>query len=135
MAMSTRTLAEAARLLTEPLIDSLQIMDVGAPVTVGHEVTRELTEVGQPVRGLVQTVSLESAVEGRVTQAISIKVPQGTDLVPGQAVKVLFCRLEPDLSQQVFLVDTMSLNGLALIRKGTAVRFEAVNQEGKGGLA
>lgn len=135
MTMSTQTLDEAARMLSTLLVDSIQILNVGEPVTSGIHVTRPLSPVGQPVNGLVQTTSIENTVEGRMTQTISIKVPRGTALAPGQAVKVLFCRQEPDLAGAVFLVDSISRNGLAMIRKGQASTFKAVNPEGKGGLA
>lgn len=136
MTMSTQTLDESARLLAAVhLIDQLQIMDVGPTVTAGTRVTRSLTPVGLPVAGLVQTITLENAVEGRVSQTFSVKVARATPLIPGQAVKVLFCRQEPDLAGAVFLIDTMSLNGLAMIRKGTASRARTVDEQGKGILA
>lgn len=132
MAMSTQTLDEAGRLMAQSvLIDSLQIFDVSDPITVGHDVTRALTPVGQPIAGLVQTISLESAVEGRVAQAYSIKVPRGTALEAGQAVRVLSTRSDLDLVGKTILIDTISKNGLAMLRKGTGIDFENVNQEGK----
>lgn len=132
MVMSTQTLDQAAQLLQSAvLIDRLQVLDVGEPVTVGFNVTRSLTTVGQPVAGLVQSVTLESVVEGRVNQAYSIKLPQGTVISEGQAVKVIECRQEPDLVGTVLLVDTISRNGLAMIRKGTATVARTVDQQGK----
>lgn len=136
MAMSTQTLDESARLLSAAvLLDRIQVLSVGDPVTVGTEVTRALDEVGAPIAGLVQTISLESAVDGRVTQVFSIKVPRGTALNPGQAIRVEACLMEPALVGKVILVDTMSKNGLAMLRKGYGSTFENVNQEGKEGLA
>ena len=46
MTMSTPTLHEASCLLETVLIDLVQIMDVGDPVTVGIHVTRSLIPVG-----------------------------------------------------------------------------------------
>lgn len=135
MVMSTPTLDEASRLLSLNFIDRLQIMDVGEPVTTGATVTRALTPVGDPVAGVVQSVTLENAVEGRVTQTYSIKVTRATALKVGQAVKVLVCRQEPDLVGQVILVDIMSRNGLALIRKGQGSIAQVINTEGKEALA
>lgn len=135
MVMLTPTLDEAARLLSLNFIDLLQIMDVGEPVTVGANVTRSLTAVGDPVAGLVQSVSLENAVDGRVSQTYAIKVHRATALRIGQAIKVLVCRQEPDLVGQVLLVDIMSRNGLALVRKGYGSITKVVNQEGKEALA
>lgn len=135
MTMSTQTLDEAGRQVAAAvLLDMVQIHDVGNPVTVGIHVTRELTPVGKPIPGLVQTTGLENAVESRTSSVYSIKVARGTDLKAGQAVKVLFCRAEPDLAHKVLLVDKVSKNGLAMIRKAVASDFEVVNQEGKAGL-
>lgn len=132
MAMSTQTLDESARLLASAvLIDTIQILNVGQPVTVGINVTRSLTAVGDPIAGLVQSISLEVAAEGRVTQLYSIKVAKGTALEAGQAVRVITCLAEPDLVGQELLVDQMSRNGLAMIRKGYGTIFQNVNQEGK----
>lgn len=132
MVMSTQTLDQASQLLQSAvLIDRLQVLDVGQPVTVEFEVTRSLTAVGEPVAGLVQSVTLENAVEGRVSQTYSLKVPQGTVLREGRALKVLQCRQEPDLVGMVLLVDTISRNGLAMIRKGTASIARVVDQQGK----
>lgn len=132
MAMSTQTLDEAARLLSAAIeLDRIQVLNVGEPVTVGIHVTRELTEVGEPVAGLVQSITLESAFDGRVTQSFSVKVVRGTALEAGQAIRVEACLMEPDLVGKVLLLDTMSKNGMALIRKGIANVFENVNQEGK----
>ena len=134
MSMSPAVLAQGAALLETVLLDQVQILNVGDPVTVGHEVTREVSNVGEPVRGLVQSVTLENAVESRVSQAYSVKVARATALVPGQAVKVLSCQAEPELVGKIIYIDKVSLNGLAMLRKGTGSDFENVNQEGKGEL-
>jgi hypothetical protein len=42
---------------------------------------------------------------------------------------------EPDLVGKVLLLDKVSQNGLAMLRKAVASDFDMVNQEGKGGLA
>lgn len=136
MAMSTQTLDEGARMLEAGImLDRLQILDVGNPVTVGTQVTRDITPAGEPVPGLVQTVTLESAVEGKVSQGFTIKVPKRVSLTPGQAVRVEACLAEPDLVGVILLVDTVSLNGAAMLRKATASRARVVNQEGKEALA
>ncbi|QBZ72936.1 hypothetical protein SEA_PHRIENDS_10 [Microbacterium phage Phriends] len=130
-AMSTQTLAESSRLLELVLMDSLQIMDVGDPITMGHNVTRSLTPVGDPIPGLVQTTTLQNAVESRVESVYSIKVRQGTQISAGQAVRVVSCVQEPSLVGKVLLLDKISQNGLALLRKGVATDATVVNQEGK----
>ncbi|WNO28257.1 hypothetical protein SEA_GAREY24_10 [Microbacterium phage Garey24] len=134
-AMSTQTLAEAGALLASVLLDSIQILDVGDPVTVGHNVIKSLTPVGDPVAGLVQSTTLQNAVESKVETVFSVKVARGTALEAGQAIRVVSCVAEPDLVGKVLLLDKISQNGLALIRKGVASEATVVNQEGKEGLA
>lgn len=135
MAMSTQTWAEGSRLLALLLVDTIQIMDVGDPVTVGFDVVRELTPVGDPIPGLVQTTTLENAAESSVNSIYSVKVLQGTVLEAGQAIKLITCAQEPSFVGKVLLIDKISQNGLAVIRKGTASDFKQVNQEGKGDLS
>ncbi len=133
MTMSTQILDEAARLLAaNVLIDSVQIGLAGEAETVGFDVVRSFTPQGQPVKALVQTTVLANAAESRVDSVYSIKVPYGTDLQPGMAVEVLTCDREPGLVGRRLLVDKVSENGAALLRKAVASRFEVVNQEGKG---
>jgi len=135
MVMSTQTLAESARQLSAAvLIDTIQIYDVGDPVTVGFEVTRALTIVGQPLAGLVQETTLENAVESRTTSTYSVKVSQGTSISAGQVVEVVSSIMEPSLVGKRLLLDKVSQNGLAMIRKAVASEFEVVNQEGKEGI-
>jgi hypothetical protein len=133
--MSTQTLREAARLLGTVLIDEIQIYNVGDPVTVGFEVTRPLTAVGDPVAGLVQGTTLENAVESQTSTIWSVKVHRDTPLVAGQAVRVITCEAEPGLVGKTLLLDKVSLQGAAMIRKGVASDVVVVNQEGKEGIA
>lgn len=134
MVMSTQTLTEASRQLASVLVDSVQIYDVGQPVTVGFEVTRALTAVGEPVPGLVQTTSLANAVESQTDNVYAVKFHQGTAVRAGQAVEVMSCVQEPDLVGKRLLLDKVSQNGVAVIRKCVASDFTNVNQEGKEGL-
>jgi len=133
--MSTQTLAEASRLLAlSVLTDMVQISTVGAPVTVGFSVVRPLVPAGEPVAALVQTTTLANATESRVENLYSVKVAQGTVLVAGQAVTVTRCTQEPSLVGKTLLLDKVSQNGIALIRKAVATDFDTVNQEGKEGI-
>lgn len=135
MVMSTQISREAARQLEVAiLLDSVQIFNVGEPVTVGTQVTRVLTPVGKPVAGLVQTSTPQGAVESTTNQIFSVKVSQGTPLAAGQAVKVLACLMEPDLVGEVFFLDSVSRNGAALICKAFASKATVVNQQGKEAL-
>ena len=136
MAISTQTLAEASSLLSgQVLVDSVQVYNVGEPVTVGVSVSRALSPAGEPVAALVQTTTLANSAESLTDSVYSVKVAQGTALAAGQAVKVLTCVQEPDLVGKTLLLDKVSQNGLALIRKAVASDWTVVNQEGKEGLA
>lgn len=132
MTMSTQTLAEASRLLAGAVLtDIVQLYDVQQPITVGINVTRELTAAGEPVPGLVQTTTLENAAESNVTNIYYVKLASKTAVRAGQVVKVLECRAEPDLVGKKLLLDKVSQNGLAMLRKAVASDFQVVNQEGK----
>ena len=136
MVMSTQISHEASQLLEQAiLLDSVQLLNVGQPVTVGANVTRSLTPVGAPIAGLVQTTVLQGAIEGRTENVYSVKLPQGTVVSAGQAVRVVACLMEPDLVGKVLLLDKVSQNGAALIRKCIASDTTVVNQEGKEALA
>lgn len=136
MTMSTPILDEGARLLAlATLVDTIQICTVGPPVTVGFEVTRALTPVGEPIAGLVQTITLENAIESKTEQTFSVKVARGTAFNAGSAIQVITCVAEPELVGKVLLIDKVSLSGLSMIRKAVATDFETVNQEGKGDIA
>ncbi|QFP95338.1 hypothetical protein SEA_YUUY_9 [Microbacterium phage YuuY] len=136
MEMSTQTWDDAGVLLGQAvLVDTLQIMDVGDPVTVGTKVVRLLTPVGDPVDGLVQTTSLANAAESQVVNVYSVKVARKTVIRAGQAIKLVACRQEPDLVGKVLLLDKVSQNGLAVIRKAVASDTTVVNQEGKEGIS
>lgn len=134
MPMSTQTLAEAAALLSGVLVDTIQLYTVAEPETTGIHVTRELTPVGDPVASLVQTTVLENATESRVNSTYSVKFAQGTVVEPGMAIEVITATREPSLQGKKLLLDKVSQNGVAVIRKAVASDFEAVNQEGKEGL-
>lgn len=135
MTMSTQTLTEASRVLTlATLVDTVQLYTVGEPVTEGINVTRELTPVGPPVIGLVQTTTLNNAVESQVENTYSIKVAKGTPISKGMAVKVVSCVAEPDLVGKTLLIDKVSLNGLAMLRKAVASDWDQVQQQGKGDM-
>ena len=62
---------------------------------------------------------------------IVAKVDVGTTLEAGQAVQVVSCQQEPDLVGKTLLIDKVSENGLALLRKAVASDFYRVDQQGK----
>ena len=134
MVIPTPILVDASNLLSVVLEDRVQIYDLGEPVTVGAHVTRAKTPIGSPTPALVQTTTLANSAESRTESVYSVKVAQGTPLTAGQAIEVLTCRQEPSLVGKFLLLDKVSQNGLALIRKAVASDFQIVNQEGKASL-
>lgn len=135
MAMSTQTLAEAAGLLKQSLlVDKIHIYTAGGTVTTGIHVTRDLASVKSGVPALVQTTTLANAAESRTDNTYSIKVERGETLDPGMVVTVAECQQEPELVGKRLLVDKVSLNGLAMIRKAVAGDWTSVDQQGKEGL-
>lgn len=135
MTMSIPILAEGARLMAAAvLLDTVQIYDVGEPVTTGIHVERQLTPVGQPVAGLVQATTLQGAVESRTINTYSVKVALSTPLKPGQAVKLLNTRTDFDLVGKIVYIDKVSENGAAMIRKGIGSDWTQVQQQGKGAM-
>lgn len=136
MVMSTQTLASAASMLdVAVLIDTLDLYNVGDPVTTGIHVSRELTLVQSNIRSLVQATTLENAVESATNTFYSVKVPRGTNIKAGQAIKVKTCTNDPSLVGKTLYLDKVSQNGLALIRKAVASDTYSVNQQGKEGLS
>jgi len=135
MVMSTQTLAEASRLLAGAVLeDTIDLYSAGPPVTVGFEVTRELTLLSNGIPSLVQTTTLANAIESRTDSVYSIKVAQGTVLDAGMVIEVAVCVQEPSLVGKKLLLDKVSQNGIAVIRKAVASDWKVVNQEGKEGL-
>ena len=90
-----------------------------------------LTAVQHDVQCLVQTTEIPQPTEGVAVQQYSIKVPRGTSLKPGQVVRITRCWREPSLQEVYLLVDSVSENGAALLRKATATRFHQVDGTGK----
>lgn len=131
MVMSTPTLASAASLLdVAVLIDTLDLYDVGDQVTTGINVSRELTLVQQDIRSLVQETTLANAVESATDSVYSVKVPRGTDIKAGQAIKVKTCTNDPSLIGKTLYLDKVSQNGAALIRKAVASSTYNVDRQG-----
>lgn len=134
MVTLTPRLDDASSLLESVLIGSVKIYNSSAPKTEGIKVVRVLEKVSGPVPALVQSVDLKNAVESLTEQTFSIKVARETELVAGQVVEVVSSPQDPHLEGMKLLIGKVSLNGSALLRKGTASVYSLVNQEGKGSL-
>ena len=135
MARQTIPLADAGKLLSLVLVDKVQLYTVGPPVTTGIQVTRQLTSLGEPVNGLVQTTLLANAVESLTETTWSVKVAAEVPLQGGMAVQVLMCQQDPSLVGKVLLIDRVNQSGMNLIRKGVSGCFMAVDQQGKAVMA
>ena len=133
MVMLTPILDEATEYLRRNiLIDYLDIFEVGPTITRGFQaMPATLTAVQHDVQCLVQTTEIPQPTEGVAVQQYSIKVPRGTSLKPGQVVRITRCWREPSLQEVYLLVDSVSENGAALLRKATATRFHQVDGTGK----
>ena len=135
MARQTIPLADAGKLLSLVLVDKVQLCTVGTPVTAGIQVTRQLTALGEPVNGLVQTTLLANAVESLTETTWSVKVAAEVPLQGGMAVQVLMCQQDPSLVGEYLLIDRVSQSGMNLIRKGVSGSFMTVDQQGKAVMA
>ena len=135
MARQTIPLADAGKLLSIVLVDKVQIYTVGPPVTTGIQVTRQLTALGEPVNGLVQTTILANAVDSLTETTWSVKVAAEVPLQGGMAVQVLMCHQDPSLVGEVLLIDRVNQSGMNIIRKGISASFMTVDQQGKAVMA
>lgn len=135
MGISTRTWDKAGGLLSSALLeDSIDLYIPGELTTVGFVTTRELDLVDTNLPALVQTTTLANAAESLVEHTYSIKVLRGTAIEAGMVVQVAECVLEPSLVGRKLLVDKVSENGLALLRKAVATDWTNVDQQGKGDM-
>lgn len=132
MAISTQTLASAANLVeNNVLVDLVDVFILGEPRTEGFEVIRDEVPFQRDEPALVQTTTLANAVESRVTDTYSIKVRAKFPLEAGMMVEVTRCAAEPLLEGTKLLVDKVSLNGAAVLRKAVASSYHVVDQQGK----
>ena len=130
--ISTRILDDASSMLaTTVLVDKIDVYTRGELITVGYDTERRLDPFAIGYPALVQSTVLANAVESTVDHVYSIKVAQATPLEAGMVVEVKECTQEPDLVGVRLLVDKMSSNGLAIIRKGVASYYSQVDPQGK----
>ena len=134
MATSTQTLDDGARLLGTVLTDTVQLLTVGEPVTVGFEVQRPVTPTGTPTPALVQATTLANAEESLVSNVYSVKFPASTVVEPGMVAEVVASH-DAALVGKRLLLDKVNRNGLTMIVKAVASDWDAVDQQGKGNLS
>ena len=127
---STQTWADASDLLCGAVLeDTLNLYVPGETETVGFEAHRDLVPLANGIPGLVQTMALPSAEEGISQSTYSIKVEPATALQAGMVVEVDQCEREPSLTGKRLLVESVSENGLALLRKAIAHDWTSVDPQ------
>ena len=89
--------------------------------------TREL--VHSQVRSLVQATSTD-VVEGLGDVTYSVKLPTATEVQPGMLLVVTMCTREPSLVGMELMVDSISEDGLSIIRKCIAHSYTTVDHQG-----
>nr|DAK07725.1 MAG TPA: hypothetical protein [Caudoviricetes sp.] len=133
MTITTQTLTNASSLIKQTLlVDTVDLYTLGETQTEGYRAYRKATLVEPDVAALVQTTVLANAVESQVDNTYSVKVPLSTEVEPGMVARVIRCQREPSLVGKHLMVDKVSQNGLAMLRKCVATDFHQVDQQGKG---
>lgn len=135
MAISTQTLANASSLMERELMrDRVRLYELGPERSVGYRVVRDRTLIQADLPALVQTTDVASDAESFVSTFFSIKLPQSTPVVTGHLVEVTQCEREPHLIGKTLLVERVSFNGLALLRKAIARGYTTLDSQGKGAV-
>lgn len=126
----TQITPKAAALLTDTLLIDRVAMYQLQPATVtrySSSRTREL--VHSQVRSLVQATSTD-VVEGLGDVTYSVKLPTTTEVQPGMLLVVTKCTREPSLVGMELMVDSISEDGLSIIRKCIAHAYSTVDHQG-----
>lgn len=126
----TQITPRAAELLADTLLIDRVAMYQLQPATVtrySSSRTREL--VHSQVRSLVQATSTD-AVEGLGDVTYSVKLPTTTEVQPGMLLVVTMCTREPSLVGMELMVDSISEDGLSIIRKCIAHSYTTVDHQG-----
>lgn len=126
----TQITPRAAELLTDTLLIDRVAMYQLQPATVtrySSSRTREL--VHSQVRSLVQATSTD-VVEGLGDVTYSVKLPTTTEVQPGMLLVVTMCTREPSLVGMELMVDSISEDGLSIIRKCIAHSYTTVDHQG-----
>lgn len=126
----TQITPKAAALLADTLLIDRVAMYQLQPATVtrySSSRTREL--VHSQVRSLVQATSTD-VVEGLGDVTYSVKLPTTTEVQPGMLLVVTMCTREPSLVGMELMVDSISEDGLSIIRKCIAHSYTTVDHQG-----
>lgn len=126
----TQITPKAAELLADTLlIDRVAVYQL-QPATVTRYSSSRTRELVHPqVRSLVQATSTD-VVEGLGDVTYSVKLPTTTEVQPGMLLVVTMCTREPSLVGMELMVDSISEDGLSIIRKCIAHSYTTVDHQG-----
>lgn len=132
----TQTIASASSIMEDVLlVDLIDIETMQTSYDDEGFPTSEFTTVAAGVSALVQGITDSGTPqEGLMTKQWSIKVSKRTSVNPGVIIKVVESKSQPDMAGFRILVDEVSHQGMALIRKCIGQGFHAVDPQGKDGL-
>lgn len=126
----TQITPRASALMTDTLlVDRADAYKLQPPAVVGYASRRARELVSREIKCLVQATSTDVA-DGLGDIAYSVKVPTGTDLSPGMLLVITQCTREPSLVGVELMVDSISEDGLSIIRKCTAHSYTTVDHQG-----
>lgn len=120
----------ASALMTDILlVDRADAYKLQPPTVVGYASRRARELMSRELKCLVQATSTD-VVDGLAETAYSIKVPTGTNLSPGMLLVITQCTREPSLVGVELMVDSISEDGLSIIRKCIAHSYTTVDHQG-----
>lgn len=126
----TQITPKASALMTDTLlVDRADAYKLQPPVVVGYASRRARELVSREIKCLVQATSTD-VVDGLGDIAYSVKVPTGTGLSPGMLLVITQCTREPSLVGVELMVDSISEDGLSIIRKCIAHAYSTVDHQG-----
>ena len=126
----TQITPRASALMTDTLlVDRADAYRLQPPVVVGYASRRARELVSREIKCLVQATSTD-VVDGLGDIAYSVKVPTGTGLSPGMLLVITQCTREPSLVGVELMVDSISEDGLSIIRKCIAHAYSTVDHQG-----
>lgn len=126
----TQITPRASALMTDTLlVDRADAYKLQPPTVVGYASRRARELMSKELKCLVQATSTD-VVDGLADTAYSIKVPTGTNVSPGMLLVITQCAREPSLVGVELIVDSISEDGLSIIRKCIAHAYSTVDHQG-----
>lgn len=129
MDMTQITPRAAALLADTLLIDRVAVYQLQPATVTRYSSSRTRELVHSQVRSLVQATSTD-VVEGLGDGTYSVKLPTTTEVQPGMLLLVTKCTREPSLVGMELMVDSISEDGLSIIRKCIAHSYTTVDHQG-----